>query len=376
MSQRKPLLLIYAQDTGGARAIVPVVQKLISAGRYQLHIITHLFAGDIFGREDITSADLGQVSTVPLDSRSAGELLGGICPSGVFCGTSSQSDPSNGELIRAAREAGVPCFALMDHWKGWDRFRSHRGAWDYLPSLLGVIDETSREQAVKKGVLPSSLCVVGHPHLEVLFQAGSLKKENLREKWGVEPTDFVATFFTQAIVEGEGEKRVLYPFLTGERINVIEKLCRVLQDFAAKRERRFRLFVKPHPREVAEGLKCEVAGIQLVKEGEPLDVALSSDLVMGIDSMILYEAHICGGTVVGLRLDPFQGEPVFGEESPHFFPVIRSEDEFLRFLRNHDWQGKRQLRVYPLPKSSVNTCCEVLDVIVKSAGAICGEAFP
>jgi hypothetical protein len=355
--------------------MVPVVQRLISAGRYRLHIITHLFAGDIFGGEGIASTDLGQVSAVPLDDRSAGELLGRTCPSGVLCSTSSQSDPSNGELIRAARKAGVPCFALMDHWKGWDRFRSHRGAWDYLPSLLGVIDETSRKRAVKRGIPSSSLCVVGHPHLETLFHTGSSRKENLRGKWGAETTDFIATLFTQAIVEGEGEKRVLYPFLTGERMMAVERLRRVLQNFAAQRGRRLRLFVKPHPREVAQGLKYEAAGIQLLEEGEPLDVALSSDLVMGIDSMILYEAYICGAAVVGLRLDPFRGGIGFSEESPHFFPVVRSEDEFLRFLRSHDWQGERRLRVYPLPKAAVNTCCEVLDEITKFSGVICREAL-
>lgn len=375
MNRPKPLLLVYAQDAGGARAILPVVKELISRGCYHIHILTHRFAGNIFRREGMASIDLGQVSMVPLNAQSANQLLVQLNPCGVFCGTSSQSDPSNGELIRAAREAKVPCFALMDHWKGWDRFRSHRGVWDYLPTLLGVIDEVSRQQATKSGIPPSSICIVGHPHLEALFQAGPSMQGNLREKWRFNPDDFVCTLFTQPIVEGEGERRTLHAFLAGERAKAMEGIIRALNESCSRRGLRLRMLIKPHPREIVENLRGEAVGIQIVREEDSLDVALSSDLVIGIDSMSLYEAHIAGASVVGLRLDPFHRESSLPEESPAFFPVVRSNQEFSDFISNFEWEGRLQLPIYPLPKGAVTACCEALDNLVKSAGITREEIF-
>lgn len=370
MNRPRPLLLVYAQDAGGARAIVPVVKELITRGRYQLHIITHRFAGDIFRAEGIAAIELGRVSTVPMDARSAGELMKRIRPAVFFCGTSGQSDPSNGELIRAAREADIPCFALMDHWKGWDRFRSHRGAWDYLPARLGVIDEVSRQQATKSGIPSSSICIVGHPHLEALSRIDASRKGKLREMWGAGPADFVCALFTQPIVEGEGERRTLHAFLAGERARAMEGIIRVLKDSCSRRGRRLRMFVRPHPREIAEGLDGEALGMPILAKENSLDVALSSDLVMGVDSMSLYEAHMAGASVVGLRLRPFRQNLGLAEETPAFFPLVRSEQEFSEAISDLAWKGKRRLPAYPLAKGAVAACCEVLDDLVKSAGII------
>ena len=147
------LLLVYAQDAGGALAICPIVDRLILDGEYSVKVVTHSSASDLYRKLKIKHDTLEVLTEkIPLNGTSACGLLRKLGPTKIISTTSNnRNDPSNGELIRAARVIGIPCFAFFEHWKGWKKLSSSDDPLRYFPDVLGVIDHRSVEYGVSLG---------------------------------------------------------------------------------------------------------------------------------------------------------------------------------------------------------------------------------
>ncbi len=357
-------IFIYAQDGGGARAILPVVRSLLKKDPEAVSVVTHLFASEIFQKCGFPAADLSKVAEkVPLTPSGARRVLEEISPFAVFCTTSNNGqDPSNGEIIRAAASLGVPCFAVMDHWKGWSRFHDEDGDWSYLPDVLGVIDEVALTRGLREGIPPARMEIVGHSHLEALAAGGLADRMELREKWGIEGENvFVCTLFTQPMREGD----VLSPLLEGERLKVVERAFRILEDRMKRRGREVVIFVRPHPREMALfGATYESLPFgRQETEAPSLDLAKASELVLGLDSMILYEAHFCGRPVLSLCLGAGAGFSDKPEDGPGFLPEAKSLSDLEGFLEELDDKGPIPgvgRTAHAIPSGAVDACERIL----------------
>jgi hypothetical protein len=357
-------IFIYAQDGGGARAIAPVVRSLLEKYPEGVSVITHLFAEEIFGKYEFPVENLSKIAgKVPLTLPAARRVLEEISPSAVFCTTSNNDqDPSNGEIIRASASLGIPCFAMMDHWKGWPRFHDVDGDWSYLPDVLGVIDERALTRGLQEGISPERMEIVGHPHLEALAAGGPADRKELREKLGIEDGNvFVCTLFTQPMRGGNG----LRPLLEGERLKAVEKILGTLKDRMDRRGREALIFVRPHPREMAlfGDIYESLPFGRLETETASLELAKASELVLGLDSMILYEAYCCGRPVLSLRLGASAGFSDEPEDGPELWPVANSPFEFEGFMEEFDDEGAipgAGRAAHAIPTGAVVACERIL----------------
>ena len=378
MTTRTGSLLVFAQDAGGARAIVPVVQSLFESSRRPLQVVSHLFAADVFREAGIAATDLREFGMrVPLTPEEALSVLVRWSPAAIFCATANNSyDPSNGELIRAARELRIPCFVIMDHWKGWSRLHRDERDLYYLPDLLGVIDEASRARGIREGVPAEQMAIVGHPYLEALFasrrQWGGDREETRRSV----PEGFVCTLFTQPAVTGEGERVSVRPLLEGARAEAVAEVFRSCEKCLGQRGRTVQFFIRLHPREIANMQDGGVSfpGARTDTVSPALQLARSSNLVLGLDSMILYEAMFSGRPTFSLRIGPLAEMPGAFEDSPGLLPEIRTIEEFeealerlLDTLRRGNGGGSpSEAAAYPLPPGATETCGRILKRMMES----------
>ncbi len=378
MTSRTISLLVFAQDAGGARAIVPVVQSLFESSRRSLQVVSHLFAVDVFREAGIPAADLREFGMrVPLTPEEALSVLVRWSPAALFCATANNVyDPSNGELIRAARKLRIPCFAIMDHWKGWGRLHRDAGDLYYLPDLLGVIDETSRERGIREGVPAGQVAVVGHPYLESLFTS--------RAQWGGDGQErrlspargFVCTLFTQPAIPREGDRVSVRPLLEGARAEVVAEVFRTCERCLAQMGRTANCYIRLHPREMAsvEDVRVPFSGVRTDTVSPALQLARDSDLVLGLDSMILYEAMFSGRPTLSLRIGALADLPGAFEDSPGLLPEIRTLEEFENALKNlldpsrraNGGGGSAEAGDYPLPFGATETCERLLRGMVEA----------
>lgn len=381
MSPVRPRVLVYAQDAGGARAIAPVVERLVDSGLWETQVLAHLFAVGIFRESGISAEELRVVAGgVPLTEGDARRLLSNFSPDALFCTTSNNLfDPSNGVLVAAARELAIPSLGLMDHWKGWSRFHEKNRDFGFLPNRLGVIDEWSVVRGTREGIAPGRMVAVGHPRLESLFRSAEglpRRPEGWRE---FSSSEFVCTLFTQPVAGlREEEEAVLRPLLEEGRSETIRKVFRRCAAYAERTGRKGRFMVCLHPREQA---MAEV-GMSLLGEAvadsrsSALELAFSSHAVFGIDSMILFEAMFSGVPAAGLRIGSLAGLSAVGD-LPDILPCVQTLDELDAWLERNEGRGPLFAGSYPLPRDAAGTCIRLLEQMtspLRGAGRIVQEA--
>lgn len=368
-------LLAFAQDAGGARALAPVVRRLLGSPGWEVLTVTHLFADEVFREAGLEAAPLAErADEAPLGPGGASRLLEREAPAALVCTASeNRYDPSNGELIRAAGRAGVPSFALMDHWKGWGRLHGEPGDFRYLPALLGVIDRASFERGVREGIPPGRMAVVGHPHLESLSAARGGNREAIRSALGVSPEEFVCAFFSQPAVGASAGGPLVRSLLEGKSGEAVGVVVHRLLSRLGGEGRRARFLIRLHPRERAGGSRPSLPpGAEWADESVPaLDIARAADLVLGLDSMILYEALVCGRPVLSLRFGGFTEVPGAFEGDPGLLPRGWSLAEVDAFVEDQ-LMGKapRGGAGYPLPTGSPGACEQAIRGLIESSGRI------
>lgn len=347
MSRAKPLILVYAQDLGGARSILPVVRRLLQDETLSVKVIVHGRAVALFRQEGVPADPLESIEpALPLTLATATRLVTRLAPALLFASSSHPRDPSNGYLIWAAREAGIPTVALVEHWKGWERFRPSPGeAMLFVPGLLGVPDRLAYELYVAEGLRPEAVRIVGHPYLEQIVRerdqwCEAARVASLKARMGIGRNDSVVLFCSETIHDHEYHsfcRKSCVPltevFIKGKRIMTW------LQETVAKQAtdsgRVLHLVVRPHPNQ--KTLPCP--GVQVLDQEAFSDVeavALSM-AVLGLSTMPLVEAGVLGKSAASLAF--FDGwhpsrvffKPSLWERQP-FFSVLTKAEQLGNFL--------------------------------------------
>ncbi len=374
MKSCRPVVLVYAQDAGGARAILPVVKSLVRPEKYRLCVIVHLFAIEVFKAHDIEVVPLETlVNQVPLSIEGACDLLSRLSPDVIFCTTSNNNyDPSNGYIIMAARQLGLKSFALMDDWRGWHRIHDEDKNFSYLPDVLGVIDARSRDQGIAEGVSSSRMVVVGSPHLEMLLLSKRDSEVNFRRENNLGKEDFICSLFTQPVFTGLGRAQIVEPFLKGERLPIIEEALRLCEEKIRKAGHEAIFFLRLHPREreVWGTAASPFPNLKIDSGPSALDVVFSSNLILGFDSMILYEAICCGRPTISLRLDSLSDVLGASANLPGTLCEVCSFEGFSGLLDKWfvkgEWEKICRAPFDGLPMDSVDSCISVLEKLSKS----------
>ena len=296
-------VLAVAGDPGGANALLPVLRALREAG---VDVVACPY------REAVTSWAPAAISTLPLDdSTDPAQLLRQARPSFLLTATSMNGVDLEKRFIVAARSMQIPSLAVLDFWSHYrERFADSSGALAYMPDHIAVMDDLARDEMLRCGFDAARISVTGQPAFDELRgwrrQFSAERRASVRCGLGAGPDDLLIAFLSQPLSETVGNK---FGFT---EISVLEQVTAALVSIQRRHpEKRLVLVIRPHPREqvgkfehlVRTELNRLVSG-----DGDRREVVMAADLVVGMNTVLLYEACLMSCITLSVQPDPQGGD--------------------------------------------------------------------
>lgn len=272
-------ILVFAQQAGTAAILIPVLERLRCLG-YHLEIYAlppamkllrkefdNIFAWDGFPKKEYNL---------------------------MLTGYGNPRLKINREIFRHCKGEGLKNIALLDSWKGLERFSEADGSiTEDFPDILTVIDKETEDVLIKMGIPSDSLVVTGHPQLELIsdMEITGEKRSMARMVLGL-PLDKRVYFLASEILH-------FHPF--HESCNV--KCCGLYdlevtgillwQVIQEKNEKDALFIMRPHPNEqkgkYIDGIRC----IDW-EDVDEITVLCAVDGVFGLSSMFVQNSVAMG----------------------------------------------------------------------------------
>lgn len=281
----KEQVLIYSQDVGGAKYIIPSINQIVS--RYPSLVVIHPLSEQVFKKHKIAFYPLVRFfGHVPIQEKEIGAFLLENKVSHLYCTTSSPYlDLTNSRLINASRKLNIPTFGIMDHWKGFDRFLDSNGEISYFPDYVGCIDEACKRKLIKFCKNSERVFVVGHPHLEeILNKRGPTNEKN---------TVVNILIISQPNTKDRSFHSIFLKKIDSETL--IEKIVKQIRKGVD-----ININYRAHPKEQASLHLPD--GVVVNKEEDWQDALRNNDIFIGLDSMLLIEAGLAGKYCISIRI--------------------------------------------------------------------------
>ncbi|SDE00379.1 hypothetical protein [Rhodospira trueperi] len=279
-------LVFAAGDVGGARALLPVV-RLCHARGLPFAVVHHGFIAD--------AMEPGWPAVDP--GRDPGEALTSLGAKCLAFAT-SVSDMLALNWARAAAARGVRTLHLLDNWSSYRRRMDYGDAAVFRPDVYAVPDQRAAEAAIAEGIDPTTVRVIGHPALADLAgevaRAGSCRGSRTR---------LSLLFVSEPAALDQGSTPDTPDFRGYTETQVLAILCAALAPLADT----LTLTVLPHPREDAAALAETWETVRgpldgaVVPPGNGRAHVLGSDGVVGMASILLYEAWLVGLPVLSVQ---------------------------------------------------------------------------
>lgn len=290
-------ILAAAQDAGGANALAPVLLELTKRGE-RLSVVAAGHAPSVLEKAGLAFERLA-VEEAP---RVVPELLDADPPALVLLGN-SRGPSLEDVFVAEARARGVPTLGVLDSWLLYDqKFSGPRGPWTFLPDALIVMDDHAKREMTELGAPGERLLALGQPQLDHLAGlAGPLPEErraSARARLGARDGERLVLLLSQDMKRFYASAGGAGKILGYDEFVVLEQLERSLDRVSAKREP-VRLAIKLHPREDEDKFRASKAVV--VKRADPYEMMRASDLVVGMDTILLVEGGLLGLPTLSLQ---------------------------------------------------------------------------
>jgi hypothetical protein len=296
MSGARPAVLALAGDAGGAAAMTPVLKALLEDGRATLQIFAYRQAATLWRKEGLAFDSLDE----RISTEAISKILASRKPSLLFAGTSVNGVDLEKKFINAARQFSIPSLSLLDFWSNYrPRFADSSGNLTHLPDRIAIMDKQAMTEMMAQGFERERLVVTGQPALDNLGvyreSFGPDRRKSLRLGLGVEESAVLVSFYSQPFSTfNPGPDDPRYPGYD-EHIT-LGLLLAALERVSGDLGKKIHLVVRPHPREEPEKFQARAGLVPLTvsTHGDVRDLALASDLVVGMTTMLLVEAVYLG----------------------------------------------------------------------------------
>jgi len=304
-------LLIYVEDPGAANWVVPLIPALTRQGPSFALFCESGLATYFEAR--------GVKATILDPSATARDLINTRRPQLVVVGTSENLASRGLALIDAAKQAGIPSASFVDQEANAEhRYRGRSSdPLAHAPDWLFVSDKNTRQAFAALGFRDSHIIVSGNPHLDrVRDVAQSLAQEGrdkVRSRVAPEaPQDapivvFIAEIGYVVNPEAENwEKNLNFHGRDGTAPRCARILEEVLDALRGIDPAPW-FILRLHPKNQAEEFEAYTNEIdQLSAGGDPLGLLWAADLVVGMSSAPLEEAHTMGRPVLSVLPHPIE----------------------------------------------------------------------
>lgn len=284
--------------------MAPVLEQLQRGGRVTPRALAYREARSVWTRRGLEFEEI----PAGISDGDASSLLSESRAVALAVGTSVNSVDLEKRFVGAARRMGTPSLALLDFWSNYvSRFDDGNGALTRVPDLIAVMDERARAEMVALGFEPARLVVTGQPAFDALpferTRFTATTRERIRRDLGVTSDALLVAFVSQPLADVYGASSASSAYLGFTEEDVLGALRGALQS-VSERGARVVLAVLPHPRQdprIFDGLSSgDVQTVISLKHSSP-EVAMSSDLVVGMNSVLLVEACYLGCPTLSLQ---------------------------------------------------------------------------
>lgn len=291
------MILLHADDPGGANFIAPLSERLLKEGiasRFQIAPGLTEYA-----------ADRGMKCLTHDRMSGTGRTLAGVKL--LLVGSSEDPDCVAHELVDAARAAGIPSLGVVDMKVNADRRFRGRGndPLGHAPDWLAVTDAAAALAYSSLGYPRDRLLVVGHPHYDQV-RAQSRKFE-AQDRAHLHKSAYpsapqgrpVWLFLAEGVdqlnpsVSFRGPDYTLHGRGKNDFRSVI--VLEELLDAAAALSPVPWIVLRLHPKNRAEDFIDLVPELGMVSQGgDPLPLVWAADFVFGMTTMLLLETYLLG----------------------------------------------------------------------------------
>lgn len=301
--------VLFVEDPGAVNCLAPLAQELLARGARCLLLASGL------GVQLLRSRGL-QPAQVD-EAEQAVAMLKQGAPQWLLVGTSENPDSPAFALVAAARSAHVRSAAVIDF--GANSAHRFRGRTDdplaHVPDYVLVPDEWTAREFVALGLPANRVAVVGHAHhdhlVEVAARLQASGRGAIRERvlpaaardrtvlvfaseisTGLDPQQYSKS--AQYTLHGRGTAQARTEI-------VVEELLDAVAALESEGVPRPYLVLRRHPKEVPADLAAYRSSFDHVSTGgDALQTVFAADVVIGMSSMLLTEAHLLGTHVISL----------------------------------------------------------------------------
>jgi hypothetical protein len=226
----------------------------------------------------------------------------------VITGTDDIDEPDTVRLWQTAQQAGIPVAVFLDNLINLEeRFRI-RGGNLIAPDLVFALDQHSAESLITAGIPKSRLRITENLHLERLARMANDNadaRDKLRVTWGTDSITQVILFASENTAEMAALGRQAPYDENAILLSLIDELARGRSVGEVDPARGPVLVViRPHPRDTAgkyvSYARIKQPRVKVSNAGTSLQAILAADLVAGMESALLFEAHAVGRPALSL----------------------------------------------------------------------------
>ena len=300
-------VVVMARQAGSAAALAPVVRALeTTAG------ITCL----VFGLEH--AARTWAAAGIPA------QTVGSFAEALPYLATIPSARPSvalvTGTSFNAVGDQhfwtwdsaqGIPSLAFVDNWTNYCQRFSSVGMsvgtatgtdrsdcrCDCLPTRIAVIDTLMAMRLIEAGCPQERVVITGHPGWDPIIQRRGECAPTLQRTLAGER--ILVLFVSEPLAQYYGNA------LGYTEVEALRLLCDVLTTRGDQHNEWYTVAVKPHPVQEGTTLAPLVGDARRVHvclvAGDRLDLVAASRIVVGMNSLLLYEAALMGKPVVALQ---------------------------------------------------------------------------
>ncbi len=292
-------VLCVCGQRGAAAGLAPVVCKGRQVGWFT-SVLTYGEAGQWFDDTQIPCEMVAE----NLSLEAATELILKKKADVLLLGTDASRHVEK-RFMRAARSTNALSIAYLDFWSNYlERFVDDDGVM-CIPDRIAVVDEQMFKELKHIGIPGDRMVITGSPGIEQSIDAyrrmsGECRYQ-LRRKNAIGEEDFCVLFVSTPLSSEDysaGASGCSHSLLL-----LVRDVLSHLDQYAQTRAKKVHLFIRPHPRETGtafQELKGGQVFLHLIEMGNPLEWIEASDIVVGLDSMLLIEAASVGKPVISL----------------------------------------------------------------------------
>lgn len=351
-------IFIICGDPGGANAVAPVIKLLREEKRVKIIAYAYRHAITIWKKMKLDYSPIFEINTEKVF-----QLLKENNTKLLLTGTSVNPVELEKRFISAANTIGIPTLAILDYWSHYRaRFSNGKGLLSFLPDIIAVMDELARDEMISEGFDPNKIVITGQPSLDDLLvykkNYSPVKGREIRNTLGIGCFEKIVLFVSQPFVD-----KICSDVRKPEELGFTEKsilksLIKALENVSIRTDKKIVLIVRPHPREKIEDFICyksDYFRIIVSSEQEARDMVMASDIVLGINTILLFESCYLGQVTVSVQPGQENSDVLPTNGMGLSIPIYHEEDMervLEKLLKEKDLNSFNRKRELKFPRNA------------------------